>query len=470
MRKTTLGLMGGFAVLLFTLTIPSPWSAMSQPAWHTAGLASMMAIWWVTEAIPVSVTAFAPLLFAPLIGLENIKTVSAYYAHPLIYLFLGGFILSLAMEKSNLHRRIALVTMKLVGTKPRNQVGGLMLITAFLSMWMSNTATAVMMLPIALSIIELLKKEQDVSTLAPALLLGIAYSASVGGMATLIGTPPNALLAAYLSDTYGIELGFGQWMAFALPFTLIMLVVCWLWLTAKQMNVQGSEHTMVLFRERLLAMGRMKPVEKRVLIVFIGAASCWILRKPLATLTGLPLSDTGIAMAASILLFILPGSKPGEPILNWSNTTRLPWGVLVLFGGGLALAGLIRTSGLADHIAALFGDIQTVNKVVIIGTVALSIVFLTEITSNTATTAGFLPLLGPIAESFGANPAMLVIPAAMAASAAFMMPVATPPNAIIFASGELKIEQMAKAGLVLNFVSAALITCFAVWLVPRFFL
>lgn len=470
MTKQTLGLIGGSVVLLLTLLLPPPWQAMSLAAWHTTGLASMMAIWWVTEAIPVPVTAFAPLLLAPLIGLESIKTVSSYYAHPLIYLFLGGFILSLAMEKSNLHRRIALVTMKLVGTKPRNQVGGLMLITAFLSMWMSNTATAVMMLPIALSIIELLKKQQDVSILAPALLLGIAYSASVGGMATLIGTPPNALLAAYLSDTYSIELGFGQWMAFALPFTIIMLLVCWLWLTTKQFNIEGSQHTMDMFNQRLQAMGTMKPVEKRVLMVFVGAAMCWILRKPLATYTGLPLSDTGIAMAAAILLFILPGSKPGEPILNWNNTTRLPWGVLVLFGGGLALAGLIRTSGLADYIASLFGDIQTVNMVVIIAIVALSIVFLTEITSNTATTAGFLPLLGPIAESFGANPAMLVIPAAMAASAAFMMPVATPPNAIIFASGELKIEQMAKTGLFLNIISAALITCFAVWLVPKFFL
>jgi len=470
MSKKTVGLIGGCLVLLLTLTMPSPWEAMNQAAWHTTGLACMMAIWWITEAIPVPVTAFAPLLLAPLIGLENIKTVSAYYAHPLIYLFLGGFILSLAMEKSNLHRRIALVTMKLVGTKPRNQVGGLMLITAFLSMWMSNTATAVMMLPIALSIIELLKKEQDVSTLAPALLLGIAYSASVGGMATLIGTPPNALMAAYLSDTYGIELGFGQWMAFALPFTLIMLLICWLWLTARQLHVHGNQNTMAMFNERLQALGEMKPVEKRVLAVFVGAALCWILRKPLATLTGLPLSDTGIAIAASILLFILPGSKPGEPILNWSNTTRLPWGVLLLFGGGLALAGLIRTSGLADYIAALFGGIDTVNMTVIIAIVALSIVFLTEITSNTATTAGFLPLLGPIAESFGAPPTMLVIPAAMAASAAFMMPVATPPNAIIFASGELKIEQMAKAGLFLNLVSATLITCFAVWLVPRFFL
>lgn len=470
MTKKILGLIGGCAVLLMTLTIPSPWESMSQPAWHTTGLAAMMAIWWITEAIPVSVTAFVPLLFAPLIGLEKIKIVSAYYAHPLIYLFLGGFILSLAMERSNLHRRIALVTMKFVGTKPRNQVGGLMLITAFLSMWMSNTATAVMMLPIALSIIELLKKQQDVSTLAPALLLGIAYSASVGGMATLIGTPPNALLAAYLSDTYGIELGFGQWMSFALPFTLIMLVVCWLWLTARQLHVEGSANTMAMFNERLEALGPMKPVEKRVLLVFIGAAFCWILRKPLATMTGLPLSDTSVAIAAAILLFILPGDKPGEPILNWNHTTRLPWGVLVLFGGGLALAGLIKTSGLASYIAAQFGNIESVNQVVIIGIVALSIVFLTEITSNTATTAGFLPLLGPIAESFGAIPAMLVIPAAMAASAAFMMPVATPPNAIIFASGELKIEQMARAGLFLNIVSAILITCFAVFLVPRFFL
>ncbi|WP_087507290.1 SLC13 family permease [Neiella marina] len=477
MTKTTgnyWGLWLGLACLLVTIVLPPPTAALSATAWVTTGLAVMMAVWWVTETVPVAVTALVPLTAAPLLNILPIKQVASLYTHPLIFLFLGGFLLSLAMERSNLHRRIALTTMNLVGSNPRLQVGGLMLVTAFLSMWMSNTATAVMMLPIALSVIELLKVDHDVSELSPALLLGIAYSASIGGVATLIGTPPNALLAAYLSDTYQIEIGFGQWMLFALPMCCLLLLAAWYWLTRSGLEGSGSEQTHELFHQQLQQLGPLHRHEKRVLIIFICAATGWILRVPLANWTGLPISDTTIAMVAATLLFIIPSSKKTtdgqtERLLDWPTTQKLPWGVLLLFGGGLALAGMIKSSGLAQFIGASIGQAGSGQLWLLIFVVTAAIVFLTEVTSNTATTAGFLPLLGPVAVSLGYAPQSIVIPAALAASCAFMMPVATPPNAIVFASGELRIKQMARKGLMLNFVATALITAASVWLLPLLF-
>lgn len=468
------GLWLGIAVLLVTIIVPSPHSELSATAWMTAGLAIMMAIWWVTETVPVAVTALLPLIIAPLLTILPMKQVASLYTHPLIFLFLGGFLLSLAMERSNLHRRIALATMNLVGSNPRLQVGGLMLVTAFLSMWMSNTATAVMMLPIALSVIELLKVDHDVSELSPALLLGIAYSASIGGVATLIGTPPNALLAAYLSDTYQIEIGFGQWMLFALPMCCLLLFAAWYWLTRSGLEGAGSEQTHELFHDQLKQLGQLHRHEKRVLIIFVAAATGWILRVPIAKLTGLPISDTTIAMLAGTLLFIVPSGKRdtegnAERLLDWPATQKLPWGVLLLFGGGLALAGMIKASGLAQFIGASIGQAGAGHLWLLILSVTAAIVFLTEVTSNTATTAGFLPLLGPVAVSLGFAPESIVIPAALAASCAFMMPVATPPNAIVFASGELKIKQMARKGFFLNLVATVLITGAAIWILPLVF-
>ena len=472
-RGKSIGLWFGLSVLLITILFPSPFAEdVPITAWYTAGLAIMMAIWWITEAVPVAVTALLPLIVAPLLGLMGIKPVSSLYAHPLIFLFLGGFLLSLAMERSHLHRRIALLTMMLVGSKPRFQVGGLMLVTAFLSMWMSNTATAVMMLPIALSIIELLKQDQDVSVLSPAFLLGIAYSASIGGVATLIGTPPNALLAAYLSDTYQVEIGFMQWMTMALPLSCVMLLFTWFWLTRGIKPQDGAEASHQMIADHLDALGPMKTCERRVMFVFVMAALGWIFRVPLAKLTGLPISDTTVAMVAGLMLFLIPcgqaqrEGRDREPLLTWPACKNLPWGVLLLFGGGLALAGLMKNSGLATLIGESLGQASVTQLFWVVGLITLAIVFLTEITSNTATTAGFLPLLGPIAVSLGYSPQSFVIPAALAASCAFMMPVATPPNAIVFASGELTIRQMAAKGFVLNLVATVVITCVAVWLLP----
>lgn len=470
----------GPALMLVTLFTPPLFDGMSVEAWHTLGLALWMAIWWISEATPVAVTAFLPLIVAPIVGIAPIKATTSSYAHPLIFLFLGGFFISIAMERWNLHKRIALKAMSMVSTKPSHQIGGLMLVTAFLSMWMSNTATAVMMLPIALSIIEMVKQKQSGDPLSKsnqesfskAMLLAIAFSASIGGLATLIGTPPNALMAAYLADSYNIEIGFAQWMVVGVPLTAVLLLLCWVILTRFCFKVNEGEQvdTNQMFKDKLKALGKMSKGEKLVLFFFAFAAISWIFRPLIAKFTGLAISDTGIAMFVGLLLFVVPvDSQKDIRILTWEDTKKLPWGVLMLFGGGLALAGLIKKSGLADYIAT---QLEATSSIPVIGAVlvvTVTILFLTEVTSNTATAASFLPLLGPIAVTLTNGPLMLVIPAALAASCAFMMPVATPPNAIVFSSGELRIADMARAGFWLNIAAIVMIVLLMLTSVPLVF-
>ena len=475
-EKTTPLLMlalGPFMMAL-TLLIDSPFAGMSETAWHTLGLALWMATWWVSEATPVAVTAFLPLIVAPIVGIAPIKTATASYAHPLIFLFLGGFLISIAMERWNLHKRIALKAMTLVGTKPSQQIAGLMAVTAFLSMWMSNTATSVMMLPIGLSVIEMVNQHSDKPNQAftKAMLLAIAFSASIGGLATLIGTPPNALMAAYLADTYKIEIGFSQWMMVGVPLTTVMLVLCWVILTKVCFKVNQGEFvdTSSMFKQKLDQLGAMSKGEKLVLMFFTMAALGWIFRPLIAKATGLAITDTGIAMFIGMMLFIVPVDRKKDiRILSWDDTKKLPWGVLILFGGGLALAGLIKKSGLADFIGSQLASTVNFPVLAAVIIVTVTIMFLTEVTSNTATAASFLPLLGPISLTLTDGPLMLVIPAALAASCAFMMPVATPPNAIVFSSGHLKISDMAKAGLWLNIAAIGLITILMLTIVPMVF-
>ncbi|WP_153445806.1 SLC13 family permease [Vibrio algicola] len=458
-----LGLFIGPLILLLTLIISPPLEGLSVPAWRMIGLATLMAVWWVTEAAPIPVTSFLPIILSPLLGTASIKEATAAFANPLIFLFLGGFLLSIAMEKWNLHKRVALLAMLTVGNKPAHQIGGLMMVTAFLSMWMSNTATAVMMLPIGMSIIGIVcgEKRDKNPEFASALLLGIAYSASIGGLATLIGTPPNALLAAYLADSYNMELGFGKWMMVGLPLSIIMLGFTWVWLTKisyKLPDTQEGDATSLLGKQ-LKALGKLSKAEKWVAVIFVGAALSWVFRPLLAKWTGLPINDTSIAMFAALLLFIIPiNVKKQEFILDWESTKKLPWGVLLLFGGGLSLAAQIKSSGLADFIGDSLASTGGMPIIIVMLIVTAAIIFLTEVTSNTATAAGFLPLLGPIAIAMGQSPAMLAIPAALAASCAFMMPVATPPNSIVFASGQLRIKEMIRAGFMLNIVGIFFIT------------
>ncbi|NDV12397.1 SLC13 family permease [Crenobacter caeni] len=450
----------GLALLLSTWVLPAP-GGMSAEAWHCVGLALLMATWWSTEAIPIPATALLPILLIPLLGLGSIKSASAPYANPTIFLFLGGFILGLALERWNLHKRIALMTLRAVGYQPRRQVAGFMIATGFVSMWVSNTATTIMMLPIGLSVIGLLMQDKETDeqeAFATALLLGIAYAASVGGIATLIGTPPNALLAAFLKDSYGVHIGFGQWMLIGVPVSVGMLAFTWWWLTRKGFTVDTGKAGSLIQRE-LDALGPMSRAEKMVAVVFVLTSLAWVFQPQLKAL--LPaVNDTSIAMAAALALFCIPvDAKKRVFLMSWEHAAKVPWGVLLLFGGGLSLAGVISSSGLAQWIATALGSLSGLEGILLVLLVVGVIIFLTEVTSNTATAAAFLPLLGALAVAQGLPPEMLAIPAAIAASCAFMMPVATPPNAIVFGTGHMHIGAMIRNGFALNlfgivFVSA----------------
>ncbi len=458
---------------------------LTQPGRAVAGIGVLMATLWVSEALPIAATALIPIALFPLLtgGAVTVRSATAPYAHDLIFLFMGGFLLALAMQRWGLHRRIALHTILLVGTRPRTLVGGFMAASAFLSMWVSNTATVVMMLPIAMSIVELVRRELDQANepqrpregepfnFAICLMLGTAYASSIGGVGTLIGTPPNALLAAFLKDQYGIAISFARWMAVGLPFVVVFLPITWLVLTRivfpiRITTIPGGRR---LIRDELAVQGRMSRGEFAVLCVFLLTAAAWVTRPLLAKiqlasgarpLAGL--SDAGIAIAAAILLFGIPiYPKRGVFLLTWAQATKLPWGILILFGGGLSLASAVQATGVATFVGRAVSGFQDFSGPTMVLMVTAMIVFLTELTSNTATTATFLPVLGAVAVGLGMDPLLLIVPMAIAASCAFMMPVATPPNAIVFGSGEITIPQMCKAGLWLNIIGIALVTTLA---------
>jgi solute carrier family 13 (sodium-dependent dicarboxylate transporter), member 2/3/5 len=442
---------------------PAP-EGIPPEAWKVLGVALWMAFWWLTEAMPVSVTALMPLILFPVLGLFSFKATAAPYAHPLIFLFMGGFIIARAIEAWNLHRRIALMIVRAFGTRPDYLIAGFMLATATLSMWVSNTATTVMMLPIAISIIGVLNEKEDpdvAMNTATALLLGIAYSASIGGAGTLVGTPPNALLAAFAQDQLGIELGFAKWMAIGLPVVFIMLPLSWLLLTrvtcpVARRPIPGADEVIMAETREL---GPMSIEEKRVLAVFVLTALSWIFRPVIAKVfPSIGLTDSGIALIGALSLFIIPASKEdGSTLMTWPRAVTLPWGVLLLFGGGLSLASAISKSGLADTIGGSLSGLEGLPIIVLLIAVTTLIVFLTEITSNTATTAVFLPIVSTVAIGMSLAPMELLIPVALSASCAFMMPVATPPNAIVFASERLTVAQMAKAGFLLNLIAISVI-------------
>jgi sodium-dependent dicarboxylate transporter 2/3/5 len=472
--RQRIGLFAGPALFVVLLAVPPP-SGLSPVGMRAAALSLLMATWWITEAIPIPVTALLPLVLVPLLAAGSIRETAAPYAHPLIFLFMGGFILALAMQRWNLHRRIALHLIHRVGTRPAGLVAGFMLSAALLSMWVSNTATAMMMLPVGLSVIELSRgDERPTGTPDPfavALLLGIAYACSIGGLGTLVGTPPNAFMAAYLSDSHGIEIGFAQWMLVGIPVVVIALPLTYLVLTRVVFHLGdarlggGAE---VLERE-LDAMGPMSRAEKRVAVVFALTAGSWILR-PLLERWIPGLSDPGIAVAAGVAVFLVPlDLRRGEFLLDWGWARRLPWDVLLLFGGGLSLAAAIQRTGLAGWTAEILQGVSAWPFLAFIVVATALVIFLTELTSNTATAAVFLPILASVAEGVGRDPRLLVIPAAVAASCAFMLPVATPPNAIIYAAEEITIPQMARAGLVLNVAFVALISVITYALVPLVF-
>lgn len=459
----------GPALLLITLLFDPP-EGLSVEGWRTAGAAALMAVWWICECVPIPVTALVPLVLFPVLGLGSIKDVAAPYANPLVFLFFGGFLIALAMQRWNLHRRVAINLVAVMGTRPNRIVAGFLLAGALISMWVSNTATALMMLPIAASVVALAKSEGGGFAgpgrdFGPALMLAVAYGATTGGMATLIGTPPNALLAGYLNKVYGYEIGFGQWMMIGLPVTLVALPLVYLVLTRiafrlEREPVAGMEELIANERSKL---GRFSLGETLVALVFALTAIGWICRPFIDE--HLPmLSDTTIAIGGALILFLLPVNlKRGEFVMNWEATKGMPWDVLLLFGGGLSLAGVIQAHGLSAYLGTLCAALGGWPVIVTVAVICFGMLMLTELTSNTATAATFLPIVGAVALSLGQNPLLFLIPTALAANCSYMMPVGTPPNAIVFGSGVLRLPQMAKAGMWLNIILVPVIVLL-VWL------
>ncbi len=593
MTSTTLLRLAAIALppaLALIMLVFDPPGTLSAGAWRTSACLVWMALWWMTEALPVSVTAMLPIILFPLLGIADIKTATSAYAHPTVYLFMGGFLLALAIEKWNLHRRVALAVLLSTGGSARALIGGFMVTASLLSMWISNTATTIMLLPIGLAIITVVGQtvtglsQSDRSNFQTALMLGIAYAATIGGVATLIGTPPNTFMAGFLQKNFDMEISFVHWMAVGLPVTLTMLPLAW-WLLVRYIfpfNFSTSAQTHTTLAKMKAELGPVSREEKIIATVFALTALAWTFR-PVIDDWLTRLTDPGIAMIAGLSMFIIPASRAvtstantseaggtpsatqdaasvgvpdstqdttdgtrattngtqdttdgtrattngmqdntdgtlattnGTPtltngstngtltttteaatdgtqapaadrivdgaaqptfaqpapapvrLLGWQDTTRLPWGILLLFGGGLALAAAISSSGLAAAIGALFSNMDTVEIFLVVAIIATVVVFLTELTSNLATTATFLPVVAAVALQFGVDPMVFVVPVALAASCAFMLPVATPPNAIVFSSGMIRIPQMARAGLLLNACAIVIVSVVSMVLVP----
>lgn len=471
-KKKLIPLILGPAVFAALQAIGGP-ESMPESAFVLLGITLWIAIWWVTEAIPIAVTALLPIALFPIFGVMDLSTTTASFGHKYVFLYLGGFIIAIAIEKWNLHKRIALTIINAIGTNMVNIILGFMLATAFLSMWISNTATSVMMLPIGMAIVSQLKEsalvdEGITSKFGKALMLAIAYSASIGGMATLIGTPPNLVLVGIVEETYGVEISFLQWFKFGLPISVVLLFVCWKYLTKYAFKLKATEFPggKQEISRLLKELGKLSVEEKRVLIVFAATAFCWITRSFILQKFIPALDDTIIAIIAGVVLFIIPSSKKGERIINWEEAVKMPWGIILLFGGGMALAGGFSSTGLALWIGSQISMIDGISMIMIILVLVASVNFLTELTSNLATTAMLLPVLAPMAVAFNMNPYMLMVSATLAASCAFMLPVATPPNAVVFGSGYLRIPDMMKSGVWMNIISICFITLMIYFLLP----
>jgi sodium-dependent dicarboxylate transporter 2/3/5 len=466
----------GPAVFLLMVFAGKGQEIMAPDAWRAAAVGLWMAIWWATEAIPVPVTALLPLVLFDPLGIASIRDAAAPYANPTIYLYMGGFIMALSLERCNLHRRIALAIVERAGTDGKRLIGGFMFVCAVLSMWMTNTSTTMMLLPIVLSVAVVIRENvPDISDKTRddfqiAILLGLAYAASIGGLATIIGTPPNALLMAFLADNYEIEISFARWMLVGIPVTFMMLPVAWYGLTRflYPCDIPASESVRQHLHELKEQMGPMTTPEKRVGIVFICLILSWMFRKPVTDAFGITgISDTGIVITAALLLFILPSGDKADPrLMGWEDVVRLPWGVLVLFGGGLSLAAAVSDTGLALWLGEQLAPLNAWGTAVLVVASVAMVIFLTELTSNLATTATLLPVMAAIAVQAGVPPIVLTVPITIAASCAFMLPVATPPNAIVFSTGVISIPQMVRAGVFLNIIGIIIVSIIALTIAP----
>ncbi|MCS7211155.1 MAG: DASS family sodium-coupled anion symporter [Chloroherpetonaceae bacterium] len=474
--RQRIGLLLGIATFVLMLSLPKP-TTVSDAAWKTAALTLLMAMWWITEAIPIFATALLPAVLLPMLDIASAKDAMAAYANPIIFLFMGGFFIALAIEERGLHRRIALWILSKIPPEPITIVGGFMLVTALISMWVSNSATTLMMLPIGQSVVDLVLSEEDSKStrtnFATAMMLGIAYSSSIGGMGTLVGTPPNAYFAGYMNETYGVKVSFAQWALVGIPLVFISLPLSWLLMTKfifrlPKEPLRTSQH---LIASQLRALGKMTEGEKRVAIIFGITALLWIF-EPLvsAAFPKLNLSDAGIAMLGALLLFLVPVDfKQGEFVMSLRQAQKLPFDTLLLFGGGISLAQAIQKSGLAKAASESLAGLSTAPILVVVLLVALAAIFATELIGNTALAATMLPIVAPVATAMGENPYLLLLPVTFGVSCAFMLPVGTPPNAIVYASGLISAPEMAKAGFWLNMLFTLIIVALVFLLAPSVF-
>jgi sodium-dependent dicarboxylate transporter 2/3/5 len=475
LKKYIWVLLGPVSFLIMSF-LPVP-KGITPEAWKVLAMASLMLIWWISEAVPIAVTSLLPLVLLPSMGVAKLEAAAAPYANPVVYLFMGGFVIALAMEKWALHKRIALQIVNLTGTNANGIIGGFMMATAFISMWISNTATAIMMLPIGLSIITLMQNqispdkenEKGLRNFSISMMLAIAYGANIGGTATIIGTPPNVVFAGYMRENFNVEVTFLTWMMIGTPFAIILLIFTY-FLTVKVLfpnNLGNFGGAKEIINSELKELGPMTTGEKLTLFIFISTALSWIFRLQIdAIFPSIKISDTTIALVAAMLLFIIPVSlHKKEFLLNWSDTEKLPWGILLLFGGGLSLADSLASTGIINVIGDQFKGLDSEGWVFIIGLSTVSL-FLTEVMSNVALVTIFLPVVGAIAIGAGIPHIQLCIPVTIAASCAFMFPMSTPPNAIVFASGRITIGQMAKAGFILNLITILVIAFLVKFLFP----
>ena len=461
---------------------------LGNEARAVAAIATLMAVWWTTEAVPLSATSLLPIVLLPALTSQSVGEATAPYASSIVFLFLGGFLIAIAMEKWELHRRIALLVLRRVGVSPRRIILGMMIATGFISMWVSNTATTLMMLPIGMSVLHLLVArspgaapatvavdDPNVGRFGLCLLLSIAWSSSMGGLGTLLGSPPNAIVAGYVADELGREISFLQWMVIGVPIAAIFIAVGWVLMTRVlyRFDLKELPGGRRMIDEQLRELGPMSRGEWMVAAVFCGAAFLWVVPGLLAQVPSLAFldvfNDTSVAIGAGVILFLLPAA-PGRAVLRWSDAENgLPWGVLLLFGGGLSLASAVAATGLDSWLGLQVSGLGALPPLLLVGAVTLIVMLLTEVTSNTATAATFIPVLGGVAIALGIDPMLLLVPAAFAATCAFMLPVGTPPNAIVFGTGNVTIGEMARGGIVLNVVGVILITLLFYLLFPLVF-
>ena len=468
--KEKIGLISG--PLAFLIIYNLSFDNLAPEAQAVMASTTWIAIWWITEAIPMAVTALLPVVLFPLTGGLDIDATTTTYFSPIIMLFLGAFVIAIAIEKWDLHLRMALNIIKVIGTRSNFIILGFMVATAFLSMWISNTATTLMMLPIGLAIGRKIGEFQDDEVHKKkfniALMLAIAYAASIGGIATLIGTPTNAVFSAISFELYGREISFFEWFIVGLPISIILLLIGWVYLTRVlyTLHISGAGEAEKETNAQLKALGKMNYEEKMVALVFAVTAIAWILRSFVLTKVFPTINDTIISIAASIVLFLIPARKKGKMIMDWESAKQLPWGILILFGGGLTIAVAFQDSGLAEWLGQRLSALEQFHYAIILFAVILMVNFFTEITSNVATAAVMLPILGSLAQSIGIHPYGLMAGASIAASCAFMLPVATPPNAIVYSSGHLNMNVMVRAGFLMNLIAAIIVFFGIFYLMP----